>query len=704
MTDERTPGRVGESVRRADAAAKARGSFAFAPDLEVPRMLWAALVRTAHPAARIRGVSVERARSIPGFVDAITAADVPGRPDFGLMTSDQPVFARDVVRYMGEPIVAVVAETRSAARRAARAVEVDYQILEPVVDPALAAGASPIHPDGNVVRELRIVHGDPEAVSDVVVEGEYEVGMPDAAFLAPEAGLALADSDGGVSLRVATQWVHADRAQIADCLGLPVDKVRVELAGVGGAFGGREDLSVHIPACLLALRTGRPVKLLFDGRESFLGHVHRHPASMRYRHHARADGTLVKVECSILLDGGAYASSSSTVLLNAVTFATGPYRVPNAVINGVVVRTNNPPCGAMRGFGAVQVCFGYEAQMDRLAAALGMDPLDLRLHNALKPGDTLVTGQRVGGVAPVARIVEELAALPAPVSSTDDTAHIRRGVGYALGYKNLMFSEGAEDTSTATCTLADGRLTVAVAAAEVGQGFATIAAQIARSVLGVDDVVLETVSTALAPAGGTSASRQTWMSGGAVEQACRAIGARRAAAGPGAVLTETATARHAPTTPLDGRGQGDPHVAFAFVGHRAVVEVDVELGTVRVVEMATAQDVGRALNPLHVIGQIEGGTCQGVGLALMEELVVEGGHVRNGSLRGYLVPTAADMPEVGIRLIEEPDPAGPFGAKGVGEPPAISSTAAVAAAIRNATGRPVTRVPVQPHHIARPTA
>ena len=350
-------------------------------------MLWGRTLRSPHPYARVRSIDVGPALAISGVSCVLTADDVPGASTYGLISPDQPVFARGVVRYVGEPVAALAADHPDTARRAMAAIVVDYEPLDALVDPTRATSteAKPIHPDGNVIRHIRIEHGDPAATGDVVVEGVYEVGMQDQAFLGPESGLAVPDGEGGVDLWVATQWLHEDRDQVAACLGLPHDQVRLHLGGVGGAFGGREDLSMQVHACLLALHTRHPVKMSYLRDESFVGHVHRHPARMHYRHHATAAGDLVKVEAEVLLDGGAYASSSSAVVSNAARFACGPYRVPNALVDATVVRTNNPPCGAMRGFGAVQVCFGHESQMDKLAARLGMDPVELRLRNA--PGD-----------------------------------------------------------------------------------------------------------------------------------------------------------------------------------------------------------------------------------------------------------------------------------------------------------------------------
>ncbi|MEO5900433.1 MAG: molybdopterin cofactor-binding domain-containing protein, partial [Ilumatobacteraceae bacterium] len=700
LTETRiTTGRLGDSPTRPDGVAKVQGTFEFSGDLSADGFLWGATLRSPHPSARIVSIDVSGAWKIDGVETVITAADVPGQLTYGLISQDQPVFASEIVRYVGEPIAAVAGSHPEICRRALAAIVVTYEILEPLTDPEVAVAGThePIHPDGNVFRHQRILCGDQDLVGEVVVEGEYEMGMQDQAFLGLEAALAVPGPGGtSVELYVATQWLHEDRKQIAACLGLAPEDVMLTLGGVGGAFGAREDISLQVHTCLLALRTGRPVRVAYSREESFLGHVHRHPARMWMRHHATRAGKLLRVEARIVMDGGAYASTSSAVLINAVTHVQGPYKCDNATVDGWAVRTNNLPCGAMRGFGVVQACFAHEGQMDRLAAACGIDPVELRLMNAMETGDKLITGQVIENVAPVARCIRETMALPLPDSPvgghdgdpmrlpgaaglTADVGHIRRGIGWGVAIKNLMYSEGFDDYATARCMLADGVATLKFATAEVGQGFVTIAAQIARDVLGVDDVLLDPIDTRVGSAGSTSASRQTWMSGGAVNGACRQVrelvfgkvaahhgvpveelsiegtdivdtsGVLRvpmAEATAGESYDETFVYRHAPTADLDENGQGNCHTAFAFVAHRAVVDVDVELGLVKVVQIATAQDVGRALNPLSVLGQIEGGISHGVGLAVMEEIIQTNGKVRNASFTDYLLPTMLDMPDV----------------------------------------------------------
>ncbi|TMI78367.1 MAG: xanthine dehydrogenase subunit D [Bacillati bacterium ANGP1] len=754
----RPRGGVGESVHRIDGVPKVKAAFAFASDLWAEGMLWGHTLRSPHAHARVRAVDVSKALASPGVHAVLLAADLPGKTTFGLEFADQPVLAAERVRYAGEPVAILAAVDPETARRAADLIAVEYDPLPAVTDMELALrpAAPRVHDFGNVLRHLRIVHGDPNAPADVWVDGYYETGMQDQAMLGPEAGLAVPAEDGGVDLYVATQWLHVDRQQIAPCLGLPNEKVRLHLAGVGGAFGAREDVSMHIHACLLALRTRRPVKMAYGREESFFGHVHRHPSRIWMRHGARRDGVLVRVQARILLDGGAYASSSSAVIGNACTFATGPYEVPNVLIEGTCVYTNNPPCGAMRGFGAVQACVAYEAQMDKLARLLGRDPVDLRLQNAVATGSVLATGQVIRGSAPVREVIAKCAALPMPDDAAPPDAPggrggalrypgaagnvsrgegVRRGVGFAVGWKNIAYSEGFDDSAEARVRLVAGpggpRAEVRTAAAEVGQGLNTVLAQIVRTELGVDTVVLLPADTGVGSAGSSSASRQTMMSGGAVQMACAAIRdalfervrrerggegrsnhgelrveggmilAGSAAVGPldrflAEPIEATRVYHHRKTRPLDARGQGDPHVAFAFAAQRAVVDVDTELGLVRVVQIATAQDVGRALNPQSVHGQIEGGTAQGLGLALMEEVLLKDGMIRNASFTDYLIPTILDMPPVVAVLVEEPEPGIPFGAKGVGEPSTVVSPAAILAALRAATGRDLSRAPVRP--------
>ena len=753
-----TEGGVGASPARPDGTRKVRGEFAYSSDLWHEDMLWGGTLRSPYPHARITRIDTSRALALPGVYAVLTHDDVPGLNRYGLEHPDQPVLAEDVVRYCGEPVAVVAADHPEIAQRAVALIDVDYEPLDPVTDAEQAAHgqAAPLHPDGNVVRHAPVRRGQPAVNADVVVTGRYEVGMQDQAFLGPESGMAVPDGDGGVDLYVATQWLHVDQQQIVAALGLSPEQVRLTLGGVGGAFGGREDLSMQIHACLLALRTGKPVKMVYNREESFHGHVHRHPATMYYEHGATRDGRLVYVTARIYLDGGAYASSTGAVVGNAATLGVGPYDVPNVRVDCWGVYTNNPPCGAMRGFGAVQAAFAYESQMDKLADACGLSPTEIRRRNAMQEGTVMPTGQVVDSEAPVAELLDRLERMPLPernaaeaggtdlrrlpggVSNTTHGEGVVRGVGYAVGIKNICFSEGFDDYSTARVRLAvvggEPAATVQTAAAEVGQGLVTVLQQIVRTELGVERVTILPMDTSIGSAGSTSASRQTYVTGGAVRAAALTVRSAllaRAAATLGRTeaelhldglkvtsaddevladvadvlgdgeLDETVEWRHRPTETLDPEtGQGDAHVQYGFAAHRAVVDVDTELGLVKVVALDCVQDVGKALNPQAVVGQIQGGSAQGLGLAVMEEIRTDGGVIRNPSFTDYLIPTVLDMPPMTIDVLERADPHAPYGLRGVGEPPTISSTPAIVAAIRAATGKELPRVPVRPEHIA----
>src|SRR5215469_16471178 len=746
-------GGVGESPVRPDGALKVTGQFAYGSDLWADDMIWGATLRSPHPYARIKAISIGGALATAGVYAVLTHEDIPGTNSYGLEHADQPVLAEDVVRYQGEPVALVAADHPEIARQAAKKIEVEYEILAPVTEAvaALDASAPLLHPQGNLVRHLKLRKGEPDPAADVVVTGTYRVGMQDQAFLGPEAGLAVPDGDGGIDLFVATQWLHVDQRQVCAALGLPPEKARLTLAGVGGAFGGREDLSMHVHACLLALRTGKPVKMVYNREESFFGHVHRHPATMRYEHRATRDGRLTYVKAEIWLDGGAYASSTPAVVGNAGTMGIGPYVVDNVHVDAYGVYTNNPPCGAMRGFGSVQAAFAHEAQMDKLAAVLGMDPVDLRCRNAMRLGCEAPTGQIVDSEAPVAELLErvknrplpplteepDLRQLPGGVSNTTHGEGVKRGVGFAVAYKNVGFSEGYDDYSTARVRLevigGEPTVTVQTAAAEVGQGLVTIEQQICRTELGVQHVVSSPKDTSIGSGGSTSASRQTYVTGGAIQAACQQVRDRlfalarhrlgqnvpdlRLAGGHvisasadamvsiddllgGQVIEETVQWRHRPTYRVDSEtGQGFAHVQYAFAAHRAVVDVDTELGLVKVVELACAQDVGKAINPDAVLGQIHGGSAQGLGLAIMEEIQVSDGRIRNPSFTDYLIPTILDVPPMPVDVLEYADPHAPYGVRGVGEPPTISSGPAIAAAIRAATGLELGRIPIRPEHL-----
>ncbi|WP_308119195.1 molybdopterin cofactor-binding domain-containing protein [Rhodococcus sp. BP-332] len=754
-------GRVGDSPLRPDGTLKVKGEFAYSSDLFMDGMLHGATLRSPHPRARIVSVDISAALALPGVEAVLTHEDVPGRPCFGLDgTWDQPVLAFGEVRHEGEPIVLVAADHPETARRAMERIEVVYEVLEPLCD-ARRAALDPTYPKvqerGGIARHQPVRVGDVAAArarADVIVSSDFSVGIQDQAFLGPESGLAVPGDDGGVDLYVATQWMHNDLEQIGPCLGLPKEKIRMTLSGVGGAFGGREDLSMQIHAAMLAMYTGKPVRMVYNRYESFFGHVHRHPAQMHYEYGATSDGRLLFADVEIILDGGAYTSATLNVVGNAASLGVGPYVIPNIEIDAYGVYTNNPPCGAMRGFGAVQACFAYESMMDQLAEACGLSPVEVRRVNAVAQGSLLATGQVIEAPAPLAEMLLRAEAMPMPVPL--DTSDIRnlpggasqtthgegvvRGVGYGVGLKNICFSENYDDYSTARVRLEviGGEVTALVhtAAAEVGQGLVTLEAQIARTELGVSRVTIHPADTTVGNSGSSSASRQSYMTGGAVKAACEAAreavfvlaglhlgraatdltldGGKVVSRTDGVLATiedvlgdrvveQTREFHHRPTTGMDPvTGQGASHTQLALCVHRAVVDVDVELGLVKVVEMAAVQDVGKILNRLSLEGQIHGGSAQGLGLALMEEIVVVDGLVKNPSFTDYLIPTILDMPPMKLDILENPDPLAPYGLRGAGEPPTLSSTPAVVAAVRDATGLALTRVPIRPEHITDP--
>ncbi|MFC9487558.1 xanthine dehydrogenase subunit D [Streptomyces hydrogenans] len=777
VTQNHVKGGIGESTLRPDGTLKVTGEFAYSSDMWHEDMLWGQILRSTVAHAEIVSIDTSEALTMDGVYAVLTHEDLPAAKNYGMEFQDTPVLAYGKVRHHGEPVALVAADHPETARRAAAKIKIEYRELPVITDEAsaLAPDAILVHenrddhhsghvPHPNIVHRQPIIRGDAAAAAeraDVIVTGEYTFGMQDQAFLGPESGLAVPAEDGGVDLYVATQWLHSDLKQIAPCLGLPEEKVRMTMAGVGGAFGGREDISMQILASILALRTGKPVKMVYNRYESFFGHVHRHPAKLWYEHGATKDGKLTHVKCRIVLDLGAYASSTASVVGNASSLSIGPYVVEDVEIEAIGLYTNNPPCGAMRGFGAVQACFAYEAQMDKLAAKLGMDPVELRQLNAMEQGTIMPTGQVVDSPAPVAELLRRVKARPMPperqwetagegadvralpggLSNTSHGEGVVRGVGYAVGIKNVGFSEGFDDYSTAKIRIevinGEAVATVHTAMAEVGQGGVTIHAQIARTELGVQQVTIHPADTQVGSAGSTSAGRQTYMTGGAIKNSCEIVREKVLEIGRrkfgsyhpawanaelllegGKVVTDGGEAlatiadvledqaveveeewRHRPTQAFDlVTGQGDGHVQYAFAAHRAVVEVDTELGLVKVIELACAQDVGKAVNPLSVVGQIQGGTTQGLGVAVMEEIIVDPktAKVRNPSFTDYLIPTILDTPTIPVDYLELADPNAPYGVRGIGEAPTLSSTPAVLAAIRAATGLELNKTPVRP--------
>jgi CO/xanthine dehydrogenase Mo-binding subunit len=710
---------IGQRMQRPDAVGKATGHTRFPGDLEMDRALCMKVLFSDRVHARILAIDTTEAEQVPGVVAVLTHRDVPVN-EYGLIYPDQPALSGDRVRSIFDRVALIIAENRRAAARARDLVRVEYEDLPALTDPreAMKPGAATIHdrwPD-NVQSHQRIRKGDVEAVfardDVVIVESDYYTPYQEHAYLQPEAGIGFIDDEGRVAVHATGQWSHDDQHQIAHMLDLPLEQVRVIYAPAGGAFGGREDMSVqHLLAlaayCLDRRGIRRPVKVVWDRKESFRGHHKRHPYYMHFRSAATREGRLLAVEANLIADIGAYSSSSSAVLNNAMSVATGPYEVPNVKVDGYNVFTNNIVSGAFRGFGSLQATFGAEMQMARLADALGMDPVVLRLKNALHEGSVLATQS----VAPAGVSVRETLLHAAEVAGwTEDgkpqpgdaPAEGRlRGIGVAAGFKNVCYSFGFPEKSSARCELyGEDQIEQAVVktgVSEVGQGVLTVVGQVAAETLGVayEQVRVVNEDTSEVPeAGSCSASRLSFMAGNAVKLACEAaLEAWEAGHRP---AIEERTYRPRPTTMFDPEtGVCDPHVTYGYGTQIAEVEVDTETGEVHLTRVWAAHDVGKALNPLHVEGQIEGAIAQAVGWTLLEDFRSENGRLRTRSLADYLIPTVHDMPEIQPLVLEIADPQGPYGVRGLGEMPMLVLPPAILDAIHDATGLWFHHLPVR---------
>lgn len=693
---------VGAPGVRPDAAAKLAGTFGYAGQGRLPGELHGVTIRSGIASGRLVAIDSAEAMRVPGARIVLTADDVPGSRTIGLKTADQPVFAIGRVRHVGEPIAFAVAETATAAHQMAARVRVDIHPAIALLDPERS-----MLPDaplvGSASNEVYALHRYDASFArgPVTVAATWRTGRQDACFLAPEAGVAHVAADGTLVLDVATQDVHEDRRQVAAALGLEPERVLVRLAGVGGAFGGREDVTLQVHLALAALVTGRPVRTVYSRPESLLAHPSRHPARLAYELSSERDGTLVSLHARILLDGGAYASTSLPVTKIVHYFAAGAYRVPHLDIETRAVLTNNPVAGALRGFGATQACFGIESTMDLLAAELGMDPVQLRRHNLLGVGEPLATsGQRLPASLSPREVLEACAAVPLPLAPV--TPGATRGVGIAVGIKSAGLGDGRPDGAGITLRMDRDGVHVLSAAPEVGQGIGGVLQRIVGDVLpGIPVTVLQSNSS-LPVSGGSKASRQSMASGGAAHGAAfllaRAIQQRGNRPPRDDEVIEVTY--HHPGVRTDEAdpvtGLGDLHQTFQLTAHRAVVDVDRELGTATVVQVVAAQDVGRVIDPAAVRGQLCGGTAQGIGFALMEEIAVDGAGVP--AVAGFLdypIPRAEDVGVIVPVVLEGPDDRLTLGARGMGEGPLVSSPAAVAAALRAASGRPVARIPAR---------
>jgi len=727
---------IGRSVERADIATKVTGRRKYPQDFSMEGQLYAKVVWAEHPRARVVQVDTSVAKAVPGVVDVLTAEDVPVN-EYGIQTCDQPVLvaAGGMTYWTGDRVAVVVAETPAAAEQGRRCVRVVYDVLEPVADAREAIRDQVLVHQGkgtNLIQHLKIHRGDAAAAfarADAVVESLYETPCVEHAFLQPEACLGYIDRDGRMTLIVAAQWPADDLRQLAHLLDVSQEQVRELVPAIGGSFGGREDMSLQplVAICVHKLRC--PVKMVWTREESIRGHGKRHAFFIRYKTGCNRDGTLLAIEAECVSDAGAYESTSTVVLANAVSFMTGPYFCPVCWVDGYAVYTNNAPGMAMRGFGASQAAVTYELQMDKMARALGMDPVEFRLKNILVEGSERSTGNRMpAGTAARECLVAAAGAAGwketegkwiRPDAGRSSGPHKRRGIGVACAYKNVGYSFGFDDKSTARVHLRLGdkgdiaSAVIHTAAIEVGQGVSTVLAQIAAQALGtaVEKVHVAFTDTATSPdAGSCSASRLTYMSGNAVYRACLEAVARHDAilrdeTGELSVEAQyTFRGRsYRPTTDWDPiSGACDPHISYGFGAQVALVEVDVETGEVQVIGLWAANNVGKAINPAALFGQSAGGVHMGLGYALSEEIVHREARLRTRRFSEYYVPTALDMPQQFVDIqVECPDPTGPYGATGVGEVPLLPTAPAILNAIADATGVYVNVLPATPERVWR---
>ena len=711
---------IGQRLIRPDAEDKVTGKARFPGDLVMEGMLFLKVLFSERAHARIVSIDTSEAEQVPGVVAILTHEHVPVN-EYGLIYKDQPALNSDKVRSVFDRVALVIAETQRAALRARALIRVVYEDLPAVTDPrqAMQPGAPVVHerwPD-NVQSHQRIRRGNVEEVfardDVVIVESDYFTPHQEHAYLQPEAGIGYIDEQGRVTVHSAGQWSHDDQHQIAHMLDLPLEQVRVIYAPAGGAFGGREDMSVQHLLALAAFELDkrgihRPVRALWDRKESIRGHHKRHPYHMHFRIGAGRDGKLLAVEATLIADIGAYSSSSSAVLNNAVSIATGPYEVPNVKVDGYNVFTNNLVCGAFRGFGALQATFAAEMQMSKLADALGIDPMVLRLRNALRDGSVLAT-QSV--IPPAVSIRETMMHAAETAGWTDEgkpqpegelAEHTLRGIGVASGYKNVCYSFGFPDKATAQCELTgDGTIeqaVVKIGISEVGQGTLGVMGQVAAETLGVpyDRVLVVNEDSSEVPeAGSCSASRTSFMAGNAVKITCEAALEAWSAGQRPAVAQRTYRPR--PTTMFDPEtGVCDPHVTYGYGTQIAEVEVNTETGEIRLTKIWAAHDVGQAINPMHVEGQIQGALSQAQGWTLLEDFIVQDGQIKTKSYADYLIPTVYDMPdEIHPLILEVADPQGPYGIRGVGEMPMLLLAPAILDAIHDATGIWFDKLPVK---------
>ena len=720
---------VGKSLPRVDARGKVTGEALYSGDLTMKDMLHMKILFAGRPHARVKSIDTAAAEAAPGVVAIYTAKDIPVN-EYGLQWQDQPVLCgpgspkpgTDIVRFVGDQVAAVVARTEVEAAAAAKLIRVEYEDLPVVSDAveALKPDSARVHEeigDSNICVHYKIRKGnvvDGFAKADVIVEGEYRTPVQEHAYLQPEAGLAYIDEAGRITIVCGGQWTHEDRHQVAHSLGMANEEIRIVYPAIGGAFGGREDMSVQIVLALAAWKLQKPIKIIWSRQESMIGHGKRHASVVRAKWGATKDGKLIAIENELIGDGGAYMYTSNKVLGNSTITSTGAYNVPNVKTDVYGVYTNNVPGAAFRGFGAPQALFMAEMQMNKLAEKLGMDPVEFRLKNALKDGDTMGVGTPSPSPVTVIQCIEaardkfEWESENTKLKGLKLPAHIKRGHGFAAGFKNVGFSFGYQENCWAKVEIhGNGEIEHVIlhhASAEVGQGTHTVMAQMAAEAVGVpfEKVKLITSDSAtMGNSGSVSASRMTFMSGNAIRGAAEVAlkkwkAEERPAIGEYKYLAPRTT-QFEPET-----GYSTPNFAYAFVAQAAEVEVDIETGRVRVLRFISADDVGQAINPALVEGQVEGAVVQAQGYAVMEDFKTKDGRVLTDQLSTYLIPTIWDIPEkVETVLVEVPDPNGPWGARGLGELPFLTVAPVIGAAIHDATGVWIDEFPFTPERVLR---
>jgi CO/xanthine dehydrogenase Mo-binding subunit len=723
---------VGQSVLRIDAEGKVNGKALYPGDITLPDQLYMKVLFSTRPHAIIKSIDTSRAEKVPGVVAIFTARDVPVN-EYGLIENDQPVLCgpgstkpfADHVRTIADQVALVVAESELIAETAKRLITVEYEDLPLVTDhrKSFKDSSTLIHPDkeSNVCVHFRIRKGDIEqafADADVIVEGLYDTPAQEHAYLQPEAGLSYIDEEGRVTVVVGGQWVHEDQEQIAHALDLPLEKVRVVYPAVGGAFGGREDMSVQIILGLAAYRLSqqginRPVKIVWSREESMIGHHKRHPYTIKTRWGAKKDGTITAAECELIADGGAYLYTSGKVLGNATLMCTGPYEIANVKVDSYAVYTNNIPNGAFRGFGGPQGAFCAESQVNKIAEKLGMDPVEIRMKNLLKEGSLLSVGTPLPEGVTIEKVLEDCALAAGwkrtaagwkkPEQDAANKGPIRRGLGIACAFKNVGFSFGAPEKCWARIVL-EGKEQIEKAilyhgGAEVGQGSHTVFQQMAADAVGLpfEKVEIHAADTSFSlSSGSVSASRMTFMAGNSIR------GAAAAALEKWQNEERPASAefvyRPPRTTPFDPEtGKSEPNFSYGYVAEAVEVEVDMETGQVHLARVICSDDIGKAINPLQAEGQVEGAVVQAAGYAILENFVQTDARVLTPHLSTYLIPTILDIPDkVVSRVLEYPDPIGPFGARGMGEMPYLPLVPAITDAIHDATGVWFDRFPLIP--------